>query len=309
MSMRKLLKSVFIVLVTLAATLISSKVAFAAEAPRIENGVMYLDVSQNNDVIVYGLALEIEGIDIVDISPLINGRLIDVQVNGEVFKGISEIVMVKGKNSNSVILDKGSYIVTAPLSIAENVNDIKKALKETTIELATFQQTAVALDDKALTYRIGGKGQIETVEGNPIWMLEKAGVKVYSYETKMAEIAVKEQAETVSGESDDKEKGNSGSSSQGSNYRVNVFVFGRTDLVSDIAYSISGDTLTVTGNSSTEYEDYQIVVFDVYCADENDLPPDIASHIIKYDSIPSGSINYDIQMPDSGELTFVFSLI
>lgn len=122
------------------------------------------------------------------------GQTIDVQVNGDMFTNISEIVITKGGMLNKVVLDEGSYIVTAPLSLTDTVLDIKTALAGIQAELNSFQQAAMTLDAKALTYRIGKKGRIETIEGNHDWMLGKSEVKIYSYQTKAEEIAAEEWA-------------------------------------------------------------------------------------------------------------------
>ncbi len=186
-------KRLLIIIASLMMT-VGLSVAACADEPRIENGVMYLDAAQNNNIIVYGQALEIEGVGIADISPLVMGQTIDVQVNGDMFTNISEIVITKGGMLNKVVLDEGSYIVTAPLSLTDTVLDIKTALAGIQAELNSFQQAAVTLDAKALTYRIGKKGRIETIEGNHDWMLGKSEVKIYSYQTKAEEIATEEWA-------------------------------------------------------------------------------------------------------------------
>lgn len=307
--MKSMLKRVSVALIAMVATFALSLISFAAEAPRVENGVMYLDASQNHDIIVYGLALEVEGVDIADVSPLNQGKMMDVQVNGEMFKGISEIVIVKGDNVNKIVLDEGSYIVTAPLSLADTVNGIKTALNGIPAELNAFQQTATGLDSKALTYRIGSKGRVETVEGNHPWMLEKSGVKIYSYETKSEEIAVeeraKEQAKFVTKKADDKKEEGSSSSCSGSGYRINCLY--AEDAGSDIfdVEVVITDRVTVSGINTAGHVYYICYIngyYDTYDDSLLDNPPCYGEG-----TAVMGEFNDSADLPSSDAITIVFA--
>lgn len=309
--MKSMLKRVSVALIAMVATFALSLISFAAEAPRVENGVMYLDASQNHDIIVYGLALEVEGVDIADVSPLNQGKMMDVQVNGEMFKGISEIVIVKGDNVNKIVLDEGSYIVTAPLSLADTVNGIKTALNGIPAELNAFQQTATGLDSKALTYRIGSKGRVETVEGNHPWMLEKSGVKIYSYETKSEEIAVeeraKEQAKFVTKKADDKKEEGSSSSCSGSGggYRINYLYAGDAgSKICDIEVVIT-DRVTVRGRNTATHP-YAICYingyFDIYEDSLTANPPSYG-----YGDAVEGAFSSSAALPSSEDITILFA--
>lgn len=203
-TMNKLAKRLVIFAAAMVMMLASSLTVFAKEneaVPRIVDNVMYVDEGSNN-VWVYGVAISIAGGNKTDIVPNNPSKKIDVMANGQLFKQLDGVVLLKDEKKDKVFLEAGSTVIEAPSITDKALVTLKKAIADGKADSITAAQVLGTTADKgALAYQIAENGKVLTASGEDMATLLKTNanyksvLNAFEEAVKAAEEAAKEAAD------------------------------------------------------------------------------------------------------------------
>ena len=147
MCQTKVIKRIAVMLLAAILVLGSSLTTFAATVTQTNPNTKGIQLIGNTLLIsedhhkffIWGKSLMIQCPGVTDVLPNNNTKLIDVQFDGNLYKGIEEVLIVKTQGKDDKIcLEEGSMIVTGIMT-PEQVQEVKNAIKKQPANLSELK--------------------------------------------------------------------------------------------------------------------------------------------------------------------------